>query len=84
MNDVPEHLLDNATAALLDLVNATVRVIREYEGETGYPVVPSVPTSEAIEKMRAASSLVVAAFGLVATEDGAEEPEMDGNSHLRN
>ena len=84
MNDVSEHILDNASDALLNLVNTAELVCKEFEEETGHPPMPTMSTAEAITRLRLANKVVVAAFGLIPTDDGAVEASDDTNARLRN
>ena len=76
-----DHIVDNAAEALLELVNTAARVCKEHDSETGHPVIPSVPTSEAVTGLRSAYKVAVAAFGLVATGEG-EFTEPEDKTHL--
>jgi len=84
MSKVADHILDNASDALLDLVNSAVKVIRECDVNPDGGGETPLPTSRSIERLRAACKLTVAAFGLIPSEDGVKEPDSDENVHLRN
>ena len=76
-----DHIVDNAAESLLELVNTAARVCKEHDNETGYPVIPSVPTSKAVSELRSAYKVAVAAFGLVGTGEG-EYAEPEDKTHL--
>jgi S-adenosylmethionine synthetase len=71
-----DHIVDNASEALLELVNTAARVCNEHDSETGHPVIPSVLTTKAVSDLRSAYKVAVAAFGLVSSGEGEfAEPE---------
>jgi S-adenosylmethionine synthetase len=71
-----DHIVDNASEALLELCNTAARVCNEHDSETGHPVIPSVLTTKAVSDLRSAYKVAVAAFGLVSSGEGKfTEPE---------